>query len=84
MELLKLYSKEKTDIFCLIKLLFIKVRCQINVNVSLEAILEGKGCVKIENWGTSVYFVLRFQENSMQNLSCFLVIKGILRGKDIH
>ena len=27
MELLKLYSKEKTNIFCLIKLLFFKVRC---------------------------------------------------------
>ena len=43
MELLKLYSKEKTNFFCLIKLLFIKVRCLINVNVSLEAILEGQG-----------------------------------------
>ena len=43
MELLKLYSKEKTIFFCLIKLLFIKVRCLINVNVSLEAILEGQG-----------------------------------------
>ena len=28
-----------------------------------------KGSVKIEDWGTSVYFVLRFQENSMQSLS---------------
>ena len=28
-----------------------------------------KGCTKIEDWGTYVYFVLRFQENSMQNLS---------------
>ena len=39
----------------------------------------GKGCVKIEDWGASVYFVLRFQENSMQSLSAFyfLVIKGI-------
>ena len=43
MELLKLYSKEKTIFFCLIKLLFIKVRCLINVNVSLEAILKNKG-----------------------------------------
>ena len=43
MELLKIYSKEKTDLFRLIKLLFIKVRCLINVNVSLEAILEGQG-----------------------------------------
>ena len=30
-----------------------------------------KGCVTIEDWGTSVYFVLRFQENSMQSLSAF-------------
>ena len=37
-----LYSKEKTNSFCLIKLLFIKVRCLININVSLEAILEGQ------------------------------------------
>ena len=44
MELLKLYSKEKTNFFCLIKLLFIKVRCLINVNVSLEAILQGDKC----------------------------------------
>ena len=41
MELFKLYSKGKA-IFCLIKLLFIKVRCLINVNVSLEANLEGQ------------------------------------------
>ena len=44
MELLKLYSKEKTIFFCLIRLLFIKARCLITVNVSLEAILEeGQG-----------------------------------------
>ena len=45
MELLKLYSKEKVKFlfFCLIKLLFIKVRCLINVNVSLEDNREGKG-----------------------------------------
>ena len=42
MELLKIYSKEKTDLFRLIKLLFIKVRCLINVNVSLEANLKGQ------------------------------------------
>ena len=30
-ELVKLYSKEKADFFCLIKLLFIKVRCLRNV-----------------------------------------------------
>ena len=41
MELFKLQSKEKA-IFCLIKLLFIKVRCLKN-DVSLEANLEGQG-----------------------------------------
>ena len=45
MEFFKLYSKEKADFFfCLIKLLFIKVRCLINVNVSLEANLKVRGC----------------------------------------
>ena len=43
MELFKLYSREKTNFFCLIKLLFIKVRCLINVDVSLEANIEGQG-----------------------------------------
>ena len=43
MELFKLYSHEKTNFFCLIKLLFIKVRCLINVNVSLRANIEGQG-----------------------------------------
>ena len=42
MKLFKLYSKEKTNLVCLIKLLFVKVRCLINVNVSLEANLEGQ------------------------------------------
>ena len=32
MEFFELYSKEKANCFCLIKLLFIKVRCLINVN----------------------------------------------------
>ena len=40
MELFKLYSKEKS-IFWLIKLLFIKVRCLISVDLSLEVKLEG-------------------------------------------
>ena len=41
-----------------------------------------KGCIEIEDWGTSLYFVLGPQENSMQNLSAFqlfLVIKGVLK-----
>ena len=43
MELVKLYSKDKAIFFCLIKLIFIKVRYLINVNVILEATLEGQG-----------------------------------------
>ena len=42
-----------------------------------------RGCVEIEDWATSLYFVLGFQENSMQKPVCFLivflVIKGILK-----
>ena len=30
-----------------------------------------KGCVEIENWGTSVYFVLGFQENYMYSMFAF-------------
>ena len=40
-ELFKLSSPEKTNSFCLIKLLFIKVRCLINVNVSLSSVKWG-------------------------------------------
>ena len=43
MVLFKLCSKEKANFFCLIKLLFIKVECLINVNASLEANLEWQG-----------------------------------------
>ena len=42
MELFHPYSKEKTNFFCQIKLIFIKVRCLTNVNVNLEDILEGQ------------------------------------------
>ena len=41
-----------------------------------------KGCVKIEDWGTSAYFVLRFQEilcKICQLFNCFLVVNGILK-----
>ena len=31
-----------------------------------------KRCVEIEDWATSVHFVLGFQESSMQSLSAFL------------
>ena len=30
-----------------------------------------RGCVEIEDWDTSAYFALGFQENSMQSLSPF-------------
>ena len=45
MELVKCYSKEKANYFCLIKLLIINVRrlILINVNVSLEANLQDNG-----------------------------------------
>ena len=32
MEPFELYSKEKVNIFCLIKFLFVKVTCLVNVN----------------------------------------------------
>ena len=37
------FIQKRMLFFCLIKLLFIKVRCLINVNVSLEANFEGQG-----------------------------------------
>ena len=33
--------------------------------------MEHASCVTIEDWGTSVYFILRFQENSIESLSAF-------------
>ena len=42
------------------------------------AILCIWGLKEIEDWGTSLYFVLRFKENSMQSMSA-LVMKGILK-----
>ena len=38
-----------------------------------------KGCAEIEDWGTSVYFVLGFQKNCMQNLSAFQLFFGYKR-----
>ena len=38
-----------------------------------------KGCTEIEDWDTSVYFVLRFQENSMQSMSAFYLFFGYKR-----
>ena len=40
---LNFIQKRRLNFFCLIKLLFIEVRCLININISLEAILEGQG-----------------------------------------
>ena len=40
---LNFIQKRRHFFFCFIKLLFIKVKCLINVNVSLEDILEGQG-----------------------------------------
>ena len=41
------------------------VGCTLGVETFLKKMNIRKGCVTIEDWGTSVYFVLRFQENSM-------------------
>ena len=38
-----------------------------------------KGCTEIEDWDTFVYFVLRFQENSMQSMSAFYLFFGYKR-----
>ena len=46
----------------------------VGSNMGVETRKKGgirKGCVKIEDWVTSVYFALCFQENSMQSLSAF-------------
>ena len=43
MALFKLSSKEKANFFCLIKLLFVKFRCLVNININLEANLERQG-----------------------------------------
>ena len=42
----------------------------VGLNLGVETFLKRmenirKGCVTIEDWGTSVYFLLRFQENFM-------------------
>ena len=67
MELFKLYSKEKTNFFCLMKLLFIKVRCLINVDVSLEANLEGQGgkqhCLPFVGSNLGVEIILKKREH---------------------
>ena len=54
MELFKPYSKETGNSFCLIKLLFLKARCVRDVNVSLEAYLEGQG------WQTTLFTICWF------------------------
>ena len=70
MELFKLYSKEKANFFCLIKLLFIKVRCLTNVNVSLEANLEGgkQHCLQFagSNLGVETFLKKREYQKRMR------------------
>ena len=55
MELLKLYSKEKTNFF-LLNQVAIYVRYLINVNVRLEAILEGQGWYYTTLFNTICWF----------------------------
>ena len=46
----------------------------VGSNLMVELFLKKKehqGCIEIENWGTPVYFISRFQGNSMQSLSAF-------------
>ena len=43
MGLFELYPKEKANFFCLIKLLYIKVKCVRNVMLCVRLILKDKG-----------------------------------------
>ena len=46
----------------------------VGSNLGVEIFLKRgnrKGSVEIEDLGTSVYFVLEFQENAMKSLSAF-------------
>ena len=50
----------------------------VGSNLRIEIFLkkkehQEKRSVEIEGWGTSVHFVLGFQENSMESLSAFLM-----------
>ena len=70
MELFKLYLKKKdyylkkkTNFFRLIKLLFIKVRCLINVNVSLEANIKGQHCLLFVGSNLGVEIFLKKREH---------------------
>ena len=84
-----LFKREGYFFFCLIKLLFINVRCLMLMLTLMATSWRSrvvnnivgsnqtyfwkrgsirKGCVEIEDWGTSVYFVLGFQENYMLSL----------------
>ena len=54
----------------------------VGSNMGVETRKRGdirKGCFKIEDWVTSVYFALCFQENSMQSLSAFKLFFGYKR-----
>ena len=69
-ELFKRYLKEKTNFFCLIKLLFIKVRCLINVNDRL--ILKENGgkqhCLSFvgSNLGVEIFLKKRELQKRMR------------------
>ena len=47
------------------------VGSDLRVEIFLKKGNIRKGCVEIEDLGTSVHFALGFQENSMQSLSAF-------------
>ena len=50
------------------------VGSNLGVDIFLKKrVTSEKGCVETEDGGTSVHFVLEFQENSMQSLSAFLL-----------
>ena len=66
MELFKLYSKEKANSFCLIKLLFIKVRC-LMLMLDLRLILKNKGakqhCLPFVRSNLGIEIVLNKREH---------------------
>ena len=47
------------------------VGSNLKVEIFLKKRKHRKRCVEIEDWGTSVYFVLGLQESAMQILSTF-------------
>ena len=90
MELFKLYLKEKATFFCLIKLLFTKVRCLINVsvkqhclpffasNLSVEIFLKNRGCQKRMCWNRGLRHLCILFIGVSRKLyakpACFLIV----------